>query len=74
MKKGLNDNGMIWTNAKFDSVVDFLGAGLRVSSFPTTFLISPEGKILSMGRADRDEPDLRGHDLLDSLDEALPKK
>ena len=65
MKKGLNDNGMTWTNAKFDSVVDFLRSGLRVSSFPTTFLISPEGKILSMSRAERDEPDLRGHDLLD---------
>ncbi len=72
MRKGLNDNGMKWTNAKFDSVVDFLRVNLRITSFPTTFLISPEGKILSMSRQERDEPDLRGEDLLKSLDEALP--
>lgn len=73
MKKALNDNGMKWTNAKFDSVVDFLKVNLRINSFPTTFLISPDGKILSMSRQERDEPDLRGQDLLKTLDEILPK-
>jgi len=73
MKRSLKDNGMIWTQAKFESVVDFLRLGLRVSSFPTTFLIAPDGKILSMSRNERKEPDLRGADLLDSLDEVLPK-
>lgn len=73
MKKALKDSGMIWTQAKFESVVDFLGTGLRISSFPTTLLISPEGKILSMSRHERDEPSLRGQDLLESLDEVLPK-
>lgn len=73
MKKALNDSGMKWTNAKFDSVADFLKVNLRITSFPTTFLISPDGKILSMSRQERDEPDLRGQDLLESLDEALPK-
>lgn len=72
MRKGLRDSGMTWTNAKFDSVVDFLRVNLRITSFPTTFLISPEGKILSMSRQERDEPDLRGKDLLESLDEVLP--
>jgi len=73
MKKALKDNGMIWTNAQLESVVDFLRLGLRVNSFPTTFLISPEGKIISMSRHDRDELDLRGADLLKSLDKTLPK-
>lgn len=73
MKKALEQNGMKWTQARFDSVVPFLKDGLRVSSFPTTFLISPEGKILSMSRQERGEPDLRGKDLLDTLDEILPK-
>lgn len=72
MKKALKDNGMIWTQAKFESVVDFLRVGLRINSFPTTFLISPDGKILSMSRHERKEPDLRGADLLESLDEVLP--
>ena len=72
MKKALNENGMIWTNAKLDSVAEFLSINLRISSYPTTFLISPEGKILSMSRQERDEPDLRGEDPLESLDEVLP--
>jgi thiol-disulfide isomerase/thioredoxin len=73
MKKALNDNGMNWTHGQFTSVSEFLRAGLRVHTFPTTFLISPEGKILSMSRQDRDEPDLRGADLLKSLEKILPK-
>lgn len=72
MKKGLRDSEMTWTQAQFTSVAGFLREGLRVNSFPTTFLISPEGKVLSIGRTDRDEPDLRGRDLLDSLDKVLP--
>jgi thiol-disulfide isomerase/thioredoxin len=72
MKKALKENGMIWTQARFDSVVDFLRLNLRISSFPTTFLIAPDGKILSMSRHERKEPDLRGADLLESLDEILP--
>jgi thiol-disulfide isomerase/thioredoxin len=74
MKKSLRDNGMIWTQAKFDSVMEFLKVGLRVNSFPTTFLIAPDGKILSMSRHERKEPDLRGADLLASLDEVLPRE
>ena len=73
MKKSLTNNGMLWTQGQFQSVTDFLRGGLRVNSFPTTFLISPEGKILSMSRSDRDEPDLRQQDLLKTLDEILPK-
>ena len=73
MKKALNENGMNWTHGQFTSVVDFLRLGLRVHSFPTTFLIAPDGKILSMSRTDRDEPDLRGKDLLESLEKILPK-
>jgi peroxiredoxin len=74
MKDNLNKNGMKWTQATLESVHAFLREGLRINSFPTTFLISPEGKILSMSRQERDEPDLRGKDLLESLDKALPKQ
>ncbi|MBP6214535.1 MAG: TlpA family protein disulfide reductase [Pyrinomonadaceae bacterium] len=71
MKKGLSDAGMTWTNAQFSSVADFLRVGLRVNSFPTTFLISPEGKVLSISRTDRDELSLRGASLLESLDKVI---
>ena len=73
VKRTLEANNMMWTSAKFESVFDFLNKQLRVESFPTTFLITPEGKILSMSRSERGEPDLRGKDLLDTLDEILPE-
>ncbi len=73
MKKSLTQNQMTWTQARSESVKDFMASGLRISSWPTTFLISPDGKILSMSRSERDEPDLRGKDLLKTLDEILPK-
>lgn len=73
VKRSLEQNNMLWTQAKFESVFDFLNKQLRVESFPTTFLITPEGKILSMSRNERGEPDLRGRDLLETLDEILPE-
>lgn len=73
VKRSLEENSMMWTQAKFESVFDFLNLQLRVESFPTTFLLTPEGKILSMSRQERGEPDLRGKDLLETLDEILPE-
>lgn len=74
IKRNLDQNGLIWTQARLDSFIEFAGGQLRIQSFPTTFLIAPDGKILSMSRQDRGEPDLRGKDLLTTLDEILPKK
>ena len=74
IKKAMAQNGMTWTQAQLTSIVDFIGHGLRISSFPTTFLISPEGRILSMSRSHRDEKSLRGEDLLETLDDVLPKQ
>ena len=74
LNKALRDNNMTWTQARLESILDLLRKDLRITSFPTTFLISPEGKILSMSRSERDEPDLRGRDLLETLDEILPKQ
>lgn len=72
MKSGLNKAGMNWTHAQFSSIVDFLRVNLRVHSFPSTFLISPEGKILSMNRTEVGEQSLRGRALLETLDDVLP--
>ncbi len=72
MKDGLKKAGMEWTHAQFASVADFLRDGLRVHSFPSTFLISPEGKIISMNRTEKKEKSLRGRDLLETLDDILP--
>ena len=72
IKKSLADNGMTWTQARHDSIMELKDFQFRIESFPSTFLISPEGKILSMSRQDRGEPDLRGRDLLTTLDDILP--
>ncbi|HYP51247.1 MAG TPA: TlpA disulfide reductase family protein [Pyrinomonadaceae bacterium] len=74
IKSTLDANEMRWTQAPLESVFDLLHKQLRIESFPTTFLIAPDGKILSMSRSTRGEPDLRGKDLLETLDEILPKK
>lgn len=73
IKKSLTENQLLWTQARQDSFLELKDFQFRIESFPTTFLIAPDGKILSMSRADRDEPDLRGRDLLTTLDKILPK-
>ncbi|MGH9820778.1 MAG: TlpA family protein disulfide reductase [Pyrinomonadaceae bacterium] len=74
IKKAMNESGMLWNQAQLISVGPFLRDNLRINSFPTTFLISPEGKLISMSRSERGEPDLRGKDLLETLDKTLPKQ
>ncbi len=74
IKKNLEKNGMTWTQAQRDSFSDLRDYQFRIESFPTTLLIAPDGKILSLSRQEKGEPDLRGKDLLETLDEILPKK
>lgn len=73
VKEVLSKAQMNWTQAKLESIFDLVNTKLRIESFPTTFLVSPEGKLLSMSRHTRDELDLRGEDLLTTLDKILPK-
>ena len=44
----------------------------RIHLFPTTLLLGPDGKIVSLGQMKRKQPVLRGRELLKSLDELLP--
>jgi peroxiredoxin len=74
VKGTMKSNQMIWPQAQLSSIRELLSTNLRIHSFPATFLISPDGNILSMSRSRRDEPDLRGKDLLTTLDEILPKQ
>ena len=73
IKKIMSENGMTWTQAQLPSIFDLINKDLRIESFPTTFLIAPDGKILSMSRHLRGEPDLRGEDLFETLDGILPR-
>jgi thiol-disulfide isomerase/thioredoxin len=74
IKESLEKNGMTWMQARQDSFLNLKNFEFRIESFPTTFLVGPDGKLLSMSRQKRGEPDLRGKDLLTTLDEILPKK
>lgn len=74
IRSAMDQNGMKWPQAQFESVIEFVALKLRITAFPSTFLISPTGKIISMSRSSRDEPDLRGEDLIETLDKILPAK
>lgn len=69
VKAWLKSNGLNWTQATSESIVE-VKRNLRIFLFPTTFLVGPDGKVISLNQ--KNQPDLRGRDLLTSLDELLP--
>lgn len=71
LKPWLKKNGLVWPQAKMESILK-LQARYRIHSFPTTLLIDGEGKIVSFGDERKKQPGLRGQDLLKSLDQLLP--
>ena len=71
LKPWLKKNGLLWPQAKMDSILK-LQARYRIHSFPTTLLIDGDGKIVSFGEERKKQPGLRGQALLKSLDELLP--
>jgi thiol-disulfide isomerase/thioredoxin len=71
IKPWLKKNGLVWMQATNDSI-DQLQNRYRIHSFPTTLLIDPDAKIISLGQKKKKQPGLRGQDLLKSLDALLP--
>ncbi|HYP27339.1 MAG TPA: TlpA disulfide reductase family protein [Blastocatellia bacterium] len=71
VKTTLEKNGMPWTQAKMDSIIRVI-RNLRINSYPTTMLIGPDGRIISLNNTKKGQPGLRGNDLLKSLDKILP--
>jgi thiol-disulfide isomerase/thioredoxin len=71
IKPWLRKNGLVWPQATNDSI-EKLQTRYRIHSFPTTLLIGPDAKIVSLGQTKKKQPGLRGRDLLKSLDELLP--
>ena len=64
-------NGLVWPQATNDSIGQ-LETRYRIHSFPTTLLIDPDAKIISLGQTKKKQPALRGQELLKSLDQLLP--
>jgi hypothetical protein len=71
IKPQLEKNGMTWPQAKRESIIGTI-RNLRIHSYPTTFLLGPDGKILSLNNTRKDQPALRGKELLKTLDGLLP--
>lgn len=71
IKPVLKKNGLLWPQATNESI-EQLEIRYRIHSFPTTLLIDPDGKIVSLGQTKKKQPDLRGQALLKSLDRLLP--
>jgi thiol-disulfide isomerase/thioredoxin len=70
VKGVLAKNDMNWTQARRESITTII-RNLRIHSYPTTLLVGPDGKIISLNNSKKGEPALRGKDLLKSLDELL---
>jgi len=71
VKVWLEKNGLAWTQATLESIREVIRS-YRVHSYPSTLLLDPEGKIISLNQTQKGQPSLRGQDLLKSLDRLLP--
>jgi peroxiredoxin len=67
----LRRNALTWPQATLDSIQQ-IETRYRIHYFPTTLLVGPDGKIVSLGQTRKKQPGLRGRELLTSLDELLP--
>ncbi|MDX6383220.1 MAG: hypothetical protein QOK48_793 [Blastocatellia bacterium] len=71
VKEWLRRNKLSWPQAQMESI-RAIETKYRIHLFPTTLLIGPDGKIVSLGQTKHKQPALRGAELLKSLDELLP--
>lgn len=72
IKPLLEKNGLTWPQATMDSIKS-LETRYRIHLFPTTLLLGPDGKVISLNQQKKDQPQLRGEDLVKSLDKLLPR-
>jgi hypothetical protein len=70
VKAALERNEMNWVQATRGSIQDVIEA-LRISSYPTTVLVGPDGKVVSLNNTRKGQPSLRGRSLLGSLEEVM---
>lgn len=72
VKNWLEKNGLDWTQATRESIREVIRS-FRIHSYPSTMLLDHNGKIISLNQTKKGQPDLRGNDLLKSLDKLLPR-
>lgn len=66
VKDSLQKFGAAWTQARPESVRPVMEK-LGVESFPTTLLIGPDGKVVSLNRSEKGQLVLRGDELVKSV-------
>lgn len=66
VKSWLEKNKLDWTQATRESIMPVLRA-LRIHYYPTTLLLDPDGKVISLDERKKGQLDLRGKELLESL-------
>jgi thiol-disulfide isomerase/thioredoxin len=71
VKEWLRRNNIMWPQAQMESIRN-VEVRYRIHLFPTTLLVGPDGKVVSLNQTKREQPSLRGADLLKSLDKLLP--
>jgi thiol-disulfide isomerase/thioredoxin len=69
VKKFAAERGITWTNATTESINELIEQRFRITAFPTTILLDPKGKIISLGR--KEQLPLKGKELLNTLEKLL---
>jgi peroxiredoxin len=72
VKKFIAEQGITWTNATTESINELIEQRFRIVAFPTTILLDPQGKIISLGR--KDQMPLRGEELMGTLEKLMPAR
>ena len=71
-KAFVTEQGMTWTEATRESIEDLINKRFRINAWPTTVLLDPEGKVVSLG--EENHLLLRDKGLLNTLEKILPPK
>jgi peroxiredoxin len=71
LKATLKQNNLTWTQAQLDSIREVIRS-YRIHLYPSSLLVDPEGKIVSLNQTKKGQPSLRGQELIRSLDRLLP--
>ena len=55
IKPWMEKNGLVWTQATLDSIREIIRS-YRIHSYPTTLLIDPDGKVISLNQTKKGQP------------------
>lgn len=72
VKESLRKFGAEWTQARRESILGVMER-LGVDSYPTTLLVGPDGKVVSLNNPERGQLALRGADLVRSIGGVVAK-